>query len=83
MSVENHKKAESEKYQNLTKPFLEKVKGRAATHRELEDAIIKTAKAFGGCLTCYGKGYVTIEDRMHPCRDCDRGEAIQRTFDRI
>lgn len=39
---------------------LEKV---AAAHTA--KAVSDTAKAYGGCTNCYGKGYATVNDRWH------------------
>jgi len=34
-------------------------------HQQLEAKVIETAKAYGGCTNCYGKGYATVNDRWH------------------
>lgn len=42
-------------------------------------AIARTAKAFGGCTFCYGKGYATIGKDIRFC-SCDRGKQLLSIF---
>lgn len=62
---------------------------------KLKSALEEQAKAYGGCTSCYGKGYSTTRETQTgrnyfqelfpylPCKECDRGKQIKELIARL